>query len=105
MYNSKIIGLGKYLPENVVTNHDLSKMMDTSDEWIQERTGIQERRWIKEGSDETSATMGAKAAKIAIERAGLTKDDIDLKSRLLFSRMRCSDSKFVGYENCRCLGY
>jgi len=77
MYNSKIIGLGKYLPENVVTNHDLSKLMDTSDEWIQERTGIQERRWIKEGSDETSATMGAKAAKIAIERAGLTKDDID----------------------------
>ena len=41
MYNSKIIGLGKYLPENVVTNDDLSKMMDTNDEWIQERTGIQ----------------------------------------------------------------
>jgi len=77
MYNSKIIGLGKYLPENVVTNDDLSKMMDTNDEWIQERTGIQERRWIKEGSDDTSAVMGAKAAKIAIERAGLTKDDID----------------------------
>jgi 3-oxoacyl-[acyl-carrier-protein] synthase-3 len=77
MYNSKIIGLGKYLPENVVSNDDLSKMMDTNDEWIQERTGIQERRWIKEGSDDTSAVMGAKAAKIAIERAGLTKDDID----------------------------
>lgn len=77
MYNSKIIGLGKYLPENVVTNDDLSKMMDTNDEWIQERTGIQERRWIKDGSDDTSAVMGAKAAKIAIERAGLTKDDID----------------------------
>ena len=77
MYNSKIIGLGKYLPENVVTNDDLSKMMDTNDEWIQERTGIKERRWIKDGADESSATMGAKAAKIAIERAGLTKDDID----------------------------
>ena len=77
MYNSKIIGLGKYLPENVVTNDDLSKLMDTNDEWIQERTGIQERRWIKDGSDDTSAVMGAKAAKIAIERAGLTKDDID----------------------------
>lgn len=76
MYNSKIIGLGKYVPDNVVTNEDLSKMMDTNDEWIQERTGIQERRWIKDGGD-TSATMGAKAAKIAIERAGLTKDDID----------------------------
>lgn len=77
MYNSKIIGLGKYLPDNVVTNDDLSKMMDTNDEWIQERTGIQERRWIKEGTEDTSAVMGAKAARIAIERAGLTKDDID----------------------------
>ncbi len=77
MYNSKITGLGFFVPENVVTNHDLTKIMDTSDEWIQERTGIKERRWISEGSNETSATMGAKAAKIAIDRAGLTKDDID----------------------------
>jgi len=77
MYNSRIIGLGKYVPQHVVTNDDLSKMMDTTDEWIQERTGIKERRWIKEGSDDTSAVMGAKAARIAIERAGLTKDDID----------------------------
>jgi 3-oxoacyl-[acyl-carrier-protein] synthase-3 len=77
MYNSKITGLGKYLPDNVVTNDDLSKIMDTNDEWIQERTGIKERRWIKEGTEDTSAVMGAKAAKIAIERAGLTKDDID----------------------------
>ncbi len=77
MYNSKIIGLGKYLPDNVVTNEDLSKMMDTNDEWIQERTGIKERRWIKEGTEDTSAVMGAKAARIAIERSGLTKDDID----------------------------
>lgn len=77
MYNSKIIGLGKYVPENIVTNKDLSKIMDTNDAWIQERTGIKERRWIKEGSDDTSAVMGAKAARIAIERAGLTKNDID----------------------------
>lgn len=77
MYNSKIIGLGYYVPDNVVTNDDLSKIMDTTDEWIQERTGIQERRWIKEGSNDTSAVMGAKAARIAIDRAGLTKDDID----------------------------
>lgn len=69
--------MGFYVPENVVTNDDLTKVMDTSDEWIQERTGIQERRWIPEGSDDTSATMGAKAARIAIERAGMTKDDID----------------------------
>ncbi|AOW21860.1 3-oxoacyl-ACP synthase III family protein [Urechidicola croceus] len=77
MYNSKITGMGYFVPDNIVTNDDLSKMMDTNDAWIQERTGIKERRWIKEGSGETSASMGAKAAKIAIERAGLTKDDID----------------------------
>jgi len=77
MYNSKIIGLGHYVPETIVTNDDLSKIMDTNDAWIQERTGIKERRWIQKGSGETTATMGAKAAKIAIERAGLTKDDID----------------------------
>ena len=77
MYNSRITGLGKYLPENVVTNNDLTQWMETSDEWIQERTGIQERRWIKKGDEDTSAIMGAKASKIAIERAGLDKDDID----------------------------
>ena len=60
-----------------MTNEDLSKLMDTDDSWIQERTGIKERRWIKEGTDDTSATMGVKAARIAIERAGLTSDDID----------------------------
>ena len=77
MYNSKITGLGFYVPDNIVTNDELSKIMDTNDEWIQERTGIKQRHWIKEGSDETSATMGAKAAEKAIERSGLTKDDID----------------------------
>lgn len=77
MYNSKITGLGFYVPENVVTNDDLSKIMETNDEWIQERTGIKSRHWIPEGSEDTSAIMGAKAARIAIERAGLTKDDID----------------------------
>lgn len=77
MYNSKIIGLGKYVPDNVVTNDDLSKMMDTNDEWIQERTGIKERRWAVKGGGDTTATMGVKAAKIAIERSGLDKDDID----------------------------
>ena len=77
MYNSKIIGIGKYVPDNVVTNQDLSKIMDTSDEWITERTGIKERRWVVEGSDDTTAIMGVKAAKQAIERSGLDKDDID----------------------------
>ncbi|MDH3381673.1 MAG: 3-oxoacyl-ACP synthase, partial [Flavobacteriaceae bacterium] len=77
MYNSKIIGMGYYVPDNVVTNEELTKVMDTTDEWIQERTGIQERRWVVEGSGDTSATMGAKAARMAIEKAGLTPKDID----------------------------
>lgn len=76
-YNSRIAGLGSFVPDNVVTNDDLSKMMDTNDEWIQERTGIKERRWVKPNSGETTSTMGVKAAKIAIERAGISKDDID----------------------------
>ena len=63
MYNSKIIGLGHYVPDNVVTNDDLSKIIDTNDEWIQERTGIKERRWAKPEDKETTFTMGLKAAK------------------------------------------
>ena len=77
MYNSKITGLGYYVPENIVTNNDLKEFMETSDEWIQERTGIKERRWIDPSTEDTTAVMGAKASRIAIERAGLTKDDID----------------------------
>ena len=78
MYNSKIIGLGHYVPENVVTNDDLSKIMDTTDEWIQERTGIQERRWAKPGDGQSTFTMGLEAAKKAISNAGIEKEDIDL---------------------------
>ena len=70
--------MGMYVPENVVTNNDLSTIMDTSNEWIVERTGIEERRHIKKGDGNTTATMGAKAAKIAIERADISKNDIDL---------------------------
>tara|TARA_R110002051_G_scaffold105500_1_gene178443 strand:- start:12563 stop:13573 length:1011 start_codon:yes stop_codon:yes gene_type:complete len=77
MYNSKITGLGYYVPENIVTNEDLSKVMETNDAWIQERTGIQERRHVVKGDGDTTTSMGVKAAKIAIERSGLSKDDID----------------------------
>jgi len=76
MYNSKISGLGFYVPENVVTNDDLSKIMDTNDAWIQERTGIQQRRHIIKGED-TTTSMGVKAARIAMERANLEPHDID----------------------------
>lgn len=77
MYRSRIKGLGYYVPDNVVTNNDLKQWMETSDEWIQERTGIKERRWIDPKSGDTTSVMGAKAARIAIERSGLDKDDID----------------------------
>jgi len=76
MPQSKIAGIGKYLPSNVVTNNDLLKYMETSDAWIQERTGIQERRYAHR-TEETTTTMGVEAAKIAIERAGITPQDID----------------------------
>ena len=67
-----------YVPENVVRNEDLTKIMDTSHDWIVERTGIKERRHIKKGDGNTTAIMGVKASKIAIERAGIDKNDIDL---------------------------
>jgi 3-oxoacyl-[acyl-carrier-protein] synthase III len=76
MPRSKIAGIGKYVPENVVTNEDLIKYMETSDAWIQERTGIQERRYAHR-TQETTTTMAVEASKIAIERAGITPQDID----------------------------
>lgn len=62
----------------MVTNDDLSKLMDTNDAWIQERTGIKERRHIKKGDGNSTAVMGVKAAEIALDRAGISKDEIDL---------------------------
>jgi len=73
---SKIAGIGFYVPANVFTNDDMKQYMDTSDEWIQERTGIKERRYA-DRLGETTTTMGVKAATIAIERAGITPQDID----------------------------
>ena len=76
MPQTKIAGIGYYVPKNVVTNNDLLQYMDTSDEWIQERTGIKERRYA-DRTGETTTTMGVAAAAIAIERAGITTNDID----------------------------
>lgn len=78
MFTSKITGLGYYVPENVVTNKDLAQVMDTNDAWIQERTGIIERRHIKKGDGNTTSVMAVKASKIALERAGLAADAIDM---------------------------
>ena len=77
MKTSIIKGIGYYVPENIVKNKDLEKIMDTSDEWIQERTGIRERRWVLENSDESTSSMGTEAAKKAIDNAGISHDQID----------------------------
>ncbi|MES2648510.1 MAG: beta-ketoacyl-ACP synthase III [Bacteroidota bacterium] len=76
MKRSRFAGMGMYVPEQVITNDDLQQYMETSDAWIQERTGIKERHWAGR-TGETTTTMGVKAATIAIERAGITTADID----------------------------
>jgi 3-oxoacyl-[acyl-carrier-protein] synthase-3 len=76
MTRSKIAGLGMYVPDNVVTNDDLAQIMETSDAWIKERTGISERRYATR-FEENTTTMGVKAAAMAIHSAGITAQDID----------------------------
>ena len=76
MIRTRIAGIGMYVPANVVTNNDLAKVMDTSDEWIQERTGIRERRFATRYED-TTTTMGVEAATVAMERAGVKPGEID----------------------------
>ncbi|MBV19649.1 MAG: 3-oxoacyl-ACP synthase [Cytophagia bacterium] len=83
MIMSKIKGVGYYVPENIVKNKDLEKLMDTSDEWIQERTGIKERRWVNDKKISTSL-MGTYAAEGAIRDAGLKNEDIDF---IIFSTL------------------
>ncbi|GAA4358396.1 ketoacyl-ACP synthase III [Hymenobacter saemangeumensis] len=74
---SEIAGVGHYVPSRVVKNAEIESMMDTSDAWIQERTGIQERRWFEEGKD-TTASMAAEASRKALAMAGLQPDDVQL---------------------------
>ena len=74
MTRAKIAGIGKYLPPRVVTNKELESLMDTSDEWIQERSGIKERRFA--GDDAGSTTMGVEAAKEALANAGWQPEDV-----------------------------
>lgn len=76
MRHTRITGLGHYVPDKIITNDYLSTVMDTNHEWIVERTGIEERRWIDPAKD-TVANMAAKATRMALERARLTEKDID----------------------------
>ena len=97
----KIIGLGSYLPPKLLTNDDLSKMVETNDEWITERTGIKQRH-IADGIEDKSSTMAIKAAKAAAEDAGIDPKDIDLivaastTPDLLFPTMATSVQEALG---------
>lgn len=90
MKRAVISGVGRYIPERVITNHDLEQMMDTSDAWIRERTGIIERHFAAD--DETTSLMGARASQKALERAGLEAKDIDF---IIFATLS-SDYYFPG---------
>ena len=74
--HATIIGTGSYLPERVMTNAELETLVDTSDEWIVSRSGIQERRIVAEG--ESTSDLAARAARIAMDRAGVSAEEIDL---------------------------
>lgn len=76
MRRSKILGVGSFLPPKVVTNDDLSKLMDTSDDWIRQRTGIEQRHWVE--PEVTTSDLAVEAAKRALDSAKITKDQIDL---------------------------
>ncbi len=91
MLQTKIAGIGMYVPQNIVTNNDLAAFMETSDEWIQERTGIKERRYAHR-TEETTTTMGVMAAEIALQRAGITAQDVDF---IIFATI-CPDYYFPG---------
>lgn len=95
-YKTKIQGTGKFHPAKTLTNDDLAKMVDTSDEWIVQRTGIKERRIGDLSKDETPSGMAAHAAKMAIANAGLKPNDIDL---ILFS-VTLPDMLFPNAASC-----
>ncbi len=75
MYECRIAGTGRYVPEKVLTNTDLEKIVETSDEWIIKRTGIRERRIAAE--DQSTSDLALEAARVALDRAGLAAEDLD----------------------------
>ena len=104
MKYSRIIGTGSYLPEKVVTNADLEKILDTTDEWIRERTGIRERRVAQ--NNQTSGDMAEVAARRAMEAAGVRSEDIDLlvlgttTPDLVFPSTACLLQARLGLPDC-----
>ncbi|MEH6456260.1 MAG: beta-ketoacyl-ACP synthase III [Cocleimonas sp.] len=102
--NSKITGTGSYLPEKILTNHDLEKMVDTSHEWIVERTGIEKRHIAEKG--QTTCDLAEVAARNAIEMAGIAIEDIDLivfattTPDLVFPSTACLLQQRLGIRGC-----
>lgn len=77
-FRSRILGLGTHVPPRVWKNEELRALMDTSDEWIQQRTGIQQRHWVDANSETTTSDLALEASKLALENAGVRKEDLDL---------------------------
>lgn len=104
MTYARIAGIGSFLPEKVITNKDLEKMMDTTDEWIQERTGIKRRHVVVDG--ETTSSIGVEAAHRALADAGLSVDDVDLivlgtcTPDKVFPSTACIIQRKLGIKNC-----
>src|SRR5438309_10983724 len=102
-----IIGTGSYVPDKILTNADLSRMVNTSDEWITTRTGIKERRIAAKGED--TSDMATKAALKAIEQAKISPKEIDLiivataTPDMLFPATACFGQKKIGATNAACL--
>lgn len=101
----KIIGTGSYVPENIVTNNDLTKIVETSDSWIEERTGVKQRHLMK---NETTATMATEVAKRAVENAGIKPEEIDVivvstvSSNLILPNTACFVQEQIGAINAFC---
>src|SRR6202022_2201747 len=89
---SRILGVGSYVPPQVWTNDDLSKLMDTSDEWIRQRTGIEQRYWVDQNSDTGSSDLALQASLRALEASKTKKEEIDL---IIFATLS-PDHEFPG---------
>ncbi len=87
---SRILGTGSFVPPRVVTNEDLTKLMDTSDEWIVQRTGIRERHWVE--GETTTSDLAMEAANRALEAAGVDRKNIDM----IFFATMSPDYEFPG---------
>jgi len=107
MRYSKIVGTGRYLPENILTNFDLEKMVVTNDEWIRSRTGVERRHCV--APDQTTSDMCVEAAKVAIEDAGLEPSDIDMvvigttSPDLIFPNAATLVQHRLGIPACPCI--